>query len=319
MKKKKTSKKRYRVRNWLEYNKALKNRGDITIWFSDAAIAGWASTKKTGKPGSPETYSDLAMTTILTLKMVYRLGYRQVEGFVCSLVKLMGLDLIVPCSTQINRRSKKLHVEFAHGRKRKSEEELHVVIDSTGVKVYGEGEWKVRQHGLSKRRTWRKLHVAVDGSTGEILASSLTENSVDDASVLPELVDLIDEEIDQVSADGAYDKRKVYTALAGRGARGAIPPQKKAKIWRHGNQKGPPHIRDENLRSIRKQGRKAWKEASGYHRRSIAENTMYRYKAIFGDRLASREFAHQAVEVFIKCSILNRMNALGMPESYVLT
>lgn len=192
---------------------------------------------------------------------------------------------------------------------------VHLVVDSTGVKVYGEGEWKTRQHGASKRRTWRKLHLGVDESTGEILAAVVTTNDFHDSEVLPDLLEATEANIEQVSADGAYDTRRCYDALSERGIKAAIPPQKNAKIWQHGNCKAPPHPRDENLRAIRKQGRKAWKRHSNYHRRSIAETTMFRLKAIFGGKLRSRKFDNQAAELLLQCAALNRMLQVAKPDT----
>ncbi len=193
---------------------------------------------------------------------------------------------------------------------------MYVVVDSTGVKVYGEGEWKVRKHGASKRRTWRKLHLGVDEATGEILAAVVTTNDVADCEVLPQLLDGIDEEIEQVTGDGAYDTQDCYDAIDQQGASASIPPRRNAKIWQHGNRKAPPHPRDENLRRIRKVGRQRWKQESGYHRRSLAETTMFRLKTIFGGKLRRRTFDTQAVELFLQCAALNRMIQQCSPDSY---
>jgi hypothetical protein len=186
------------------------------------------------------------------------------------------------------------------------------------VKVFGEGEWKVRQHGYTKRRTWKKMHIAVDEATGEILAVGVTNNSVTDGAMLPTLLDKIEEPIIQVSGDKAYDKRKCYEAIRKRQARASIPPQKGAHIWQHGNTKGERHVRDENIRTIRKKGRKAWKKECGYHRRSIAETSMSRYKRILGSTISARTFEGQTTEIKIRCKILNKMNELGRPDSVLI-
>jgi Transposase DDE domain len=190
------------------------------------------------------------------------------------------------------------------------------VVDSTGIKVYGEGEWKTRLHGISKRRTWRKLHLGIDEATGEILAVVVTTNDVSDGQLLPDLLDQIDDPIAQVSGDGAYDQRQCYDAIQQRQAIATIPPRRNAKIWQHGKMKATRLHRDQNLRRIRQVGRKAWKRESGYHRRSLAETTMFRFKTIFGERLSSRDFDNQAVELFIKCAALNRMIQIAKPDSY---
>ena len=225
----------------------------------------------------------------------------------------MGIELEVPDRSTLSRRLGKLSVELPVVTKDRA---VHVVVDSTGVKVYGEGEWKVRTHGVGKRRTWRKLHLGVNEATGEILAAVVSTNERSDAEALPDLLDGIDAEIEQVSGDGAYDQRKCYEAIRHRNAKATIPPRQGAKIWQHGNTKAERHNRDENLRRIRKVGRKTWKHETGYHRRSLAETTMFRFKSIFGTKLRSREFDNQAVELFLQCAALNRMLQLGKPDSY---
>ena len=195
-------------------------------------------------------------------------------------------------------------------------EAIHLVVDSTGVKVYGEGEWKTRVHGVNKRRTWRKLHLGVNEATGEIVSGVVTTNDVSVSLVFSELLDRVDGVVAQVSADGAYDKYKCYEKARQKGAKPTIPPRKNAVIGQHGNCKFPPHPRDENLRRIRKVGRKKWKRECGYHRRSLSETTMFRLKVIFGGKLRRRKFHAQAVELFIQCAILNSMIQTGKPKSY---
>lgn len=248
-----------------------------------------------------------------TVKAVYRLAGRQCQGFLESIFELMGIDLPVPDHSTLSRRLGQLSMELPVLPKAGAR---HVVVDSTGVKVYGEGEWKPRQHGVSKRRSWRKLHLGVDEATGEILAAVATTNDFHDAEVLSDVLEAIDEPIEQVSTDGAYDHRHGYDEIAAKGAKAVMPPRKDAVIWQHGNRKEKPLPRDENLRSIRKHGRKRWKRKSGYHRRSIAETTMFRFKTIFGGNLSARKFDNQAVELFIKCAALNRMIQTAKPHSY---
>jgi hypothetical protein len=303
----------YRIRNWSEYNAGLKQRGSLTFWLEESVLEQWVVEELSGKPGASVLYSDLAIQTMATLKAVYRLAVRQCQGFVESIFELMGIDLPVPDHSTLSRRVGQLSIELPVVPK---EGDRHVVVDSTGVKVYGEGEWKTRQHGVSKRRTWRKLHVGVDEATGEILAAVVTSNDYHDGEVLNDVLAAIDEPIRQVSTDGAYDHRHCYDEIDAKGAKAVIPPRKDAKIWQHGNRKAKPHPRDENLRSIRKQGRKRWKRDSGYHRRSIAETTMFRFKTIFGGNLSARQLDNQAVELFIKCVALNRMIQIAKPDSY---
>src|SRR5262249_2543366 len=174
------------------------------------------------------------------------------------------------------------------------------------------------QHGGSKRRTWRKLHLGVDEATGEIVAAVASEAGVSDDEALPDILAQVERTISQVSADGAYDKRPCYDALAERGASAILPPRRDAKIWQHGNSAGVPWQREENLRAIRRKGRRRWKQDSGYHRRSLAETTCFRCKTIFGPTLRARSFPQQATELFLKAAALNRMTHLGMPDSYRL-
>lgn len=303
----------YRLRNWKEYDAALKQRGSLTFWVSEDVIEQWNTAEKTGKRGASNEYSDLAIATMATVKSLFHLAGRQTEGFLESLFSLMDIELKAPDHSTLSRRLGKLSVGLPVVPKDKA---VHVVVDSTGVKVYGEGEWKTRQHGVGKRRTWRKLHLGVDEETGEILAAVVTTHDYHDSELLPDLLDGIEGEIEQVSGDGAYDTFASYEAIEQRQAKGVIPPRKDAKIHQHGNYNAPPHPRDENLRRIRQVGRKRWKEESQYHRRSIAETTMFRLKTIFGGKLRSRQFDNQVVELFLQCAALNRMIQLGKPESY---
>jgi IS5 family transposase len=305
----------YRIRNWSEYSAALKQRGSLTFWVSENALEQWLETEKTGERGASRTYSDRAIEVMATLKALYRYAGRQIEGFVESIFTLMNIPLAVPDHSTLCRRMKTLEIEIPL---RPTDKARHVVVDSTGVKVYGEGEWKTRQHGVGKRRTWRKLHLALDEATGEILAIVASGNDTADCEVLELLLEQIEGDIEQVSADGAYDTRTCYGAIQQRGAKAAIPPRKGAKIWVHGNTKTERHQRDENLRQIRCKGRKRWKQDACYHRRSIAETGMFRFKIAFGDRLSSRHFDNQATEMFVKCAALNRMINLCKPDSYAV-
>lgn len=230
----------------------------------------------------------------------------------------MGLSLEAPDYSTLSRRQASLKVDLPVQTSRRA---VHVVVDSTGLKVYVEGEWKVRQYGFSKRRTWRKLHLGVDEATGEFLAITLTTNSVDDASQVDPLLDQIRRPISAFGGDGSYDKQKVYETLANpphqdEPIRPIIPPRSNAKIWQHGNCQEAPLPRDEHLRTIRKVGSRRWKQESGYHRRSIAEAGVCRYKRIVGSQLWARMIERQQTEVLIGCSILNRMALMGMPDSF---
>jgi IS5 family transposase len=278
-------------------------------------IAHWRETKHTGKRGAPRTYTETAILCMATLEEVYHLPLRATEGLMLSVVKLLGVDLGVTDYTTLCRRRRSLEVVLP---RRQKQEPLHLVVDSTGLKVYGEGEWKVRQHGYTRRRTWRKLHLAVDEATREFVAVVVSTNDFKDSQILPDLLAQVEDEISQVSADGAYDSRNCYDAIREREARAAIPPQKRARIWQHGNTKAERHIRDENLRAIRRKGRREWKRESNYHRRSLAETQVFRVKMIFGERVRARKFEGQAAQMLVRCATLNRMTHLGMPDSYAV-
>jgi len=248
---------------------------------------------------------------VLTLRAVYHLALRAAEGLTQSGLARLAVSLPVPSYSTLSRRAAELNVALALPRATP----LHLVIDASGFKVYGEGEWKVRQHGWSKRRTWRKLHLAVDEATGEIVAAVASEAGVADADALPDLLGQVPGEIRQGSTDGAYDKRHGYDALAERGAKAVIPPRRDAKSWQQGNCAGAPWQRDENLRALRRLGRRRWKRESGYPRRSLAETTFFRIKTLFGPAVSSRHFPQQATELFLRGAALNRMTPLGMPDS----
>ncbi len=312
-------KKQYKVRNWREYNQALVDRGKIAFWITDEALKEWQEKKKTGKRGKPRMYSNLAIETALTLREVFHLPLRQVEGFLGSILLKMGSARKAPDHSTLSLRAETLPVVVRIRAIRN--ESLHIVVDSTGAKVYGEGEWKVRKHGWSKHRTWKKLHLGIDEKTGDILLGEVTGNEAADCEMLEPLLSQIpaDTQVEQVSADGAFDRRMCYEALRKRRVkRIAIPPQKNARIWRHGNTEHERRPRDENLRRIRDGGRQRWKEESGYHRRSIAETTMFRLKTIFTDKVRSRRETVQRVELLLRAKALNLMTTLGMPDSYIV-
>ena len=290
------------------------NRGSLTIWISEDAITKWKPKKEPNKRGRQRDYSNLAIETALTLKEVYHLTNRSTEGFLCSLFTLMQIELPVPDHTTLSVRGKGLLVTLP----KKKSSSLHIVVGSTGLKVYGEGEWKTRKHGISKRRTWRKLHLAVNPHDGQIEAVVLSEAGLSDADAVELMLTQIDQEIESFGADGAYDKRKVYQKVRDHSpdCQMNVPPQKNARIWQHGNCKALPHPRDENLRYIRKHGRHAWKKDSNYHQRSLSETAMFRMKVVFGDKLSARLFETQSTQVQIRSRALNIMTHLGMPDSY---
>jgi IS5 family transposase len=310
--KRKKTKTSYRLRNWREYNSALVQRGSLTLGINDEVRSAWRNTESEGKRGHPRTYTETAILTMATLQEVYHLPLRQTEGLRGSILRLLKVELPVPDPSTLSRRRTTLEVALPRTRGR---EALHVVVDSTGVKVFGEGAWKVRQHGYTYRRTGRQVHLGVDEASGEIVAAVVTTTTYSESQVLPDLLAQVDEEVRQVSGDGGYDRRNGYEAIRERQAQAPIPPQHNAKIWPHGNTKAERLARDENRRRIRQIGRAAWQRESGYPRRSLAETTMFRLKGIFGDRVAARSFAGQAAQVLVRCATLNRLTQLGMPDT----
>ena len=317
-------KRQYRIRNWSEYNAALVARGSLTLWVDEAALADWHHHEPSGRPGKPHTYSDLAITCMATLQVVYHLPLRATQGLLHSVTQLLGIDLAVPDYSTLCRRRQTLEVALPVQTRSQA---LHLVVDATGLKVYGEGEWKVRQHGWSRHRTWRKVHLAVDEGSGELLAVAVTSplrHEKDALSDLLEQVDRLEVSLKQVSGDGGYDFMTCHRDITQRGARAVIPPRRNACP----NVRGETPQRDAILRRMQElaghsksqkrqeQARQQWKEESGYHRRSLAETAVFRLKCIFGEKLSSRGFDGQANEVLLRCAALNRMTHLGMPQSY---
>lgn len=305
----------YRVKNWSEYEKALVQRGSISFWLSEDFEPVWLYAGEKQR-GSQFEYSEKAIEIMLTIKEVFHLTNRGVEGFVRSVFAMLNIHLPVPDHSTLSKRAKTLKVRLP----KKTNGSMNLVLDSTGLKIYGEGEWKVRKHGYSKHRTWRKLHVGANPENGEIQVVVLTQNSVSDDAVVKDMLAQIEQTLLSCAADGAYDKRKVYDALNEHSPNVEIliPPRKNAHIWQHGNSKEERLKRDENLRYIRKHGRSQWKDDSGYHIRSLAETLMFRLKTIFGDKLSARLLETQTTQALIRCLALNQMTHLGMPACYPL-
>ena len=306
-----TRKGTYKITNWRRYNESLVQRGSITFWFSEETIGRWHHNNANPRRGHPFVYSDTAVKCLLVLRELFQLPYRQTEGLGKSLVDLMQIDLDIPDYTSLAKRAAKMGISLDIA---KHTGRIDVVVDSTGLKVFGEGEWKMRKHGKSKRRTWRKLHLAVNPASHEIEAETLTENGCDDASQVDDLLDQATNKVGGFYGDGTYDQRKVYETLEKQGVRAIIPPRRNAKIWRHGNSGGRPLTRDVAIREIRRRGRRQWKEDIGYHRRSLSETAMYRMKCCFGDNLKNRELPNQRTEARIRSKILNKFTHLGLPQ-----
>jgi hypothetical protein len=305
----KYAKARHRVQNWAEYEAGLQRRGALTVWLSETSVEAWRAPAS-GRPGGQRTYSDLAIEAALTIRMVFHLPLRQTEGFLRSLANLLDVDLPVPDHTTLSRRLKKLdNLQF---RQLVTDDPIHLVIDSTGLRIH---VGHLRRPPM--RRVWRKLHLAVNAETGEVLAADLSNRRTADCARVPGLLDQIDDRVASLMADGAYDAGAVYEAAKKKGCghrvRVLIPPGRGAQP---SSSRSPGQWeRNRNIRSVRKLGRREWYTSSGYSRRSLVENAVFRYKSILGQRMRSRSLPSQRVEVRLACKILNTMTRLGMPDS----
>ncbi len=301
---------KYRVTNWRDYDRALASRGSLTLWISEMAIREWEPAHK-GRRGGQLRYSDLAIETALSLRLIFRLPLRQTEGFVRSLFELMGLELSAPDHTTLSRRNRSVSLRLPECAV-KGDKAL--IVDSSGLAIVDAGKWQRSKHGAKSRRQWRKLHIAVDGR-GQIISSKLTGRRTDDASVVPSLLDDAGK-FTTFIGDGAYDDGRVYSALANHQRRAitvVIPPRKTAVPSRAS---GPGvSRRNRNARWRKRVGKRRWQKESGYHQQARVENTFYRYKTIFGGALHARLLASQERESQLGCRILNRMSRLGMPTS----
>jgi transposase len=263
----------------------------------------------TGKRGRQPTYSDAAVQACLTMKVLFGMALRQTTGFVESLLQLTGLDWEVPDFSTLSRRQRTLAVNIPY---RGANGTLHLLIDSTGIKVEGEGEWNARKHGGPKRRVWRKIHIGIDEHTLEIRAVEITGSNTGDAPMLPHLLNQIprDQQIGSVTADGAYDTRRCHNAIADRGASAVIPPRKNAQPWKPTT--AGAIARNDALRASKYLDRALWRNWSGYHRRSRVETKMHCVK-LLGQRLMARDFDRQVAEVQVRVAILKGYTALGIP------
>ena len=301
---------KYHVRNWASYEQALVRRGDLTVWLSPDAITAWEPDGG-GKRGGQRKYSDVAIETVLTLRLLFQLPLRQAEGFLTSLFRLMGLDLPSPDHTTLSRRGQHLDVPLRYA---PPDKRLHLIIDSTGLSMLGEGEWAAAKHGGHGKRGWKKLHLGVNRS-GVIVARALTDATADDALTGVTLVGAVDGDVASVTADPAYDTIAFYAAATERGANVVVPPVKTARLSRRGPRS---RARDRTIRRVTKMGRRQWKKEAGYHRQARAENAIFRYKSLLGDGLRARTADGQVVETVLACNVLNRMTELGRPKSVAI-
>jgi hypothetical protein len=304
-------KQRYIVTNWAEYDAALRQRGSLTVWFTEEAIAAWRAEPRTTRGGPPH-YSGLAIKTALTLRAVFRLALRQTEGLIGSILQLLDLDLAVPDHSTLSRRAETLAVPNLFPNPRGP---VHLLVDSTGLRLCGPGEWLIEKHGTQRRRSWRKLHIGVDAETGQILASELTSSDVDDGSQVGPLLDQITGPLASFIGDGGYDQAGIYSTVVQRHPEAdvIVPPRSTAVL--SDDVQSAPTQRDRHLQSIAEHGRIGWQERSGYTRRSLAESAIRRLKRVIGTSLRSRTDPRRATEVAITVHALNHMLELGRPKS----
>jgi hypothetical protein len=301
---------RYRTTNWSAYNAALRKRGSLSVWFDPEMDWHAGKTGKTGKRGRPETFSDAAIQTCLSLKVLFGLPLPQTVGLVESLIQMAGLDWPVPDHSTLCRRQARIAVQVSY---RASGQPLNLLVDSTGIKFRGDGEWQARKHGPSRRRQWRKVHIAMDAGTGDVRAVEFTSSRQGDSPLLPELLAQIppEETIGAVTADGAYDTRRCHGAIIDRGADAVIPIRRNGRAWKEDCPAAA--ARNEILRATRRLGRTLWKTWTGYHVRSRVEAQMNCLK-LFGERIMSRDPDRQTAEIQIRIAIMNRFAALGRAE-----
>ena len=310
-------KKPYRVSNWPQYEAGLRQRGSLTVWLGlepgQTTVPGWAPpADRKLKRGGQQLYSDHAIETAVTLGMVFNLPTRQTEGFLRSLFALLDLANEVPDHTTICRRMAKLGKVPLNARQ--SRRPVHILIDSSGLRV------QVGQlRKPPKNRDYRKIHLAVDAVSGDVLACELGSKSARDPARVPALLAQIDRPISSAKADAAYDTSGVYDAIAshteGYSPRVVIPPKKGAVL---GPASATTQERNRNIRSRARHGKRGWQRSSGYNRRSLVESTFSRYKRIIGPAMRARRLATQRVEARLGCKLLNRMSALGMPDGRMI-
>jgi hypothetical protein len=304
-------KQQHRVTNWAEYDAALRARGSLTVWFTPEAVAAWRAEPRTSRGGQP-TYSDLAIATTLTLRGVFRLALRQTEGLIRSILQLLDLDLPVPDHSTLSRRAETL--ELPKPRSGLGSGPVHLLVDSTGLRLCGPGEWLIEKHGTKRRRAWRVLHLATDADTGRIVASVLTDKDADDGSQVGPLLDQVEGSVASLTGDGAYDRDDVYVEVAARYPEAAVVVPPRANAVPSAAAQRTPTQRDRHLRCIAERSRMGWQRVSGYNWRALVESDISRWKRVVGDGLRFQTDGRQATEVAIAADVLNRMLDLGRPE-----
>lgn len=303
----KFTKPKYKVTNWPEYNEALRRRGDITIWFTKAAIDEWHPIK-TGARGRPILYADHGIETTILIRQVFHLPLRQTEGFMNSVARLLNAAITIPDFSSISKRSIELP---RHVLSKALEPGTLVIVDSTGLKVLGKDEWHQEKHGVASRRTWRKLHLVIDENY-QILACELTTPEVSDPTAIPDLLAQIEAPFGAFMGDGAYDGEPVSNSVLAKqpDAKVVVPPHKTAVLSEAGDTQ-----RDGHIRAITERGRIAWQKENEYGLRSRVELVIQRYKRIIGSTMKARALPQQKTEAWISASALIMMTNLGMPVS----
>lgn len=291
---------KYRVTNWSAYNESLRRRGDLTIWIADDVAQNWAAPHRKSRGGHAR-YSDLAIEIYLTLGGVFRLALRQTQGFMRSIAQLMSLDLPVPDFSTLSRRSTELNIQHLP---RRSDSPITLIVDSTGLKMHGGNGWNAENHGTTRpRKTWRKLHLAFNPDTGDIVGSKLTTEHVGDETALPDLVGEIDADVDRFLAYGGEGVSTCLTARFGHGIEIIRSPPKNAV-------NGDNSQRNRHIDHIAEHGRMNWQKEKGYNQRS----QIGRWKTIIGGSLQARKLDNQITETRVTAKVLNRMTTLGKAQ-----
>ncbi|HYZ33249.1 MAG TPA: IS5 family transposase [Crenalkalicoccus sp.] len=300
-------------RIWAAYDAGLRSRGSLTVWFTPKAAAAWKAEPRTGRGGQP-SYSALAIATALTLRAAFRLALRQTEDLIASILQLLGLDRPVPDHSTLSRRAETLEMP----RPRAGSAPVHLLVDGTGLKLCGPGEWLEEKHDTKRRRAWRVLHLATDADTGRIVASALTDREADDGSQVGPLLDRVDGSLASFTGDGVYDRDDVYAEVAARHPEAAVVVPPRANAVPGEAAETAPTQRDAHLRCIAERGRMGWQRAAGYGWRALVESDISRWKRVIGDGLRLQTDGRRATEVAIATDVMNRMLDLGRSE-YVRT
>lgn len=309
---------RYKVRNWSEYSRSLENRGSLTLWLEEDTLKKWSPPKDPHFLGAPQQYSDDAILCLMALKVAFNSAYRQLVGFARSIFSLMGLTARVPHFTTIAFRARSLGKQFD---KLFKGSPTDIVIDSSGLKIYGEGEWTVRQHGKQKRRRWKKFHIGVCPKTHVVVVTKVTELETLDCEVGPELLKKAPKSVKRAIGDGAYDTKNCHKAAYEKGIKLIAPPREGAVV--NNDNESWISNRNDAINQIiglgnNKEAIKLWKKLVGYHERSLVETAFSRFKGIFGSKLFSKNIDSQEVELNLKAYAMNKMTRLGMPDGVMI-